>query len=141
MSILKPAPTRLAALVALTGFTAVLLGALGAHALKDTLLARGTAAAWETAAHYQLAHALAALALLAWSAAASEHAPTLRRIAGWWLLGAWLFAGSIYVLALGGPRFLGPVTPLGGLALLTGWARLLVLAFKLGRDSAPPPTD
>ncbi len=139
MSILKPGPARLAALVALTGFTSVLLGALGAHALKDTLLARGTTAAWETAAHYQLAHALASLAALAWSAAAPDHALALRRIAGWWLLGAWLFAGSIYVLALGGSRFLGPVTPLGGLALLTGWTRLTVLAFKLGRNPAPPP--
>lgn len=131
-------PARLPALTALTGFTAVLLGALGAHNLKDTLAARGTASAWETAAHYQLAHALAALAALAWSAAAPVQAPALRRIAGWWLLGAWLFAGSIYALALGGPRVLGPVTPLGGLAFLTGWALLFVLALRLGRDPAGP---
>jgi uncharacterized membrane protein YgdD (TMEM256/DUF423 family) len=138
MSLPLTGPARLAAAVALTGFTAVLLGALGAHALKDALLSRGTTAAWETAAHYQLAHALAALAALAWSAAAPAHAPALRRIAGWWLLGAWLFAGSIYTLALGGPRFLGPVTPLGGLAFLTGWALLFVLALRLGRDPADP---
>jgi uncharacterized membrane protein YgdD (TMEM256/DUF423 family) len=140
MSWLKPGSALLTVLIALTGFTAVLLGALGAHALKDTLAARGTTSAWETAAHYQLAHALAALAAVAWSAAAPVHAPGLRRIAGWWLLGAWLFAGSIYALALGGPRVLGPVTPLGGLAFLTGWVLLFVLALRLNRATSGPET-
>jgi uncharacterized membrane protein YgdD (TMEM256/DUF423 family) len=127
---LKP-HARLTALSALTGFTAVLLGALGAHTLKTTLLALGTVSAWETAAHYQLLHAVATLAALAWSAAEPARAPALQRIAAWWLLGAWLFAGSIYALALGGPRFLGPITPLGGLAFLTGWTLLFILALRL----------
>ncbi len=130
-------PARLAALVALTGLTAVSLGALGAHALKETLLIRGTADAWATAAQYQLAHALASLGALAWAAAEPSRAAALRRIAAWWLLGAWLFAGSIFILALGGPRLLGPVTPLGGLALLLGWFKLVLFSLGLGRSTTP----
>jgi uncharacterized membrane protein YgdD (TMEM256/DUF423 family) len=138
MSALLQSRARLIAFAALTGFTAVLLGALGAHALKTTLLARGTLNAWETAAHYQLAHAIAALATLVWSAAEPSRAPALHRISGWWLLGAWLFSGSIYTLALGGPRFVGPFTPLGGLAFLAGWALLFTLALRLRGDSSDP---
>ncbi len=140
MSAFLPPRSRLIAFAALTGFTAVLLGAMGAHSLKSGLLARGTLDAWETAAHYQLAHALAALAALVWSTAEPARAPALHRIAGWWLFGAWLFSGSIYTLALGGPRFFGPVTPLGGLAFLTGWALLFMLAFRPGHDAADPDT-
>lgn len=121
-----PKPIYLTFLTALNGFSAVLLGALGAHALKDRLNARGSLESWHTAAHYQLAHAVAAVALLAWATAQPESRARLHRVAGLWQLGALLFAGSIYGLALGGPRFLGPITPLGGLAFLAGWALLAV---------------
>lgn len=132
----------LAFCAALQGFVAVLLGALGAHPLKEALLARSAFEAWQTATHYHLAHAVGSLALLAWAASFNSAARAVRLVrAAWlWQLGCLLFAGSIYGLALGGPRFLGPITPLGGLAFLTGWAMLA--AESLRRTSAPsaPPS-
>lgn len=114
----------------LSGFIAVLLGALGAHPLKTTLAAREATQAWQTASHYQLVHSVACLALAAWAAADSSRGAALQRICILWLIGCLLFSGSIYALALGGPRLLGPVTPLGGLAFLAGW---LLLAWEAGR--------
>ena len=116
--------TPLTACTAANGFLAVLLGALGAHALKDTLSAQNTLGSWQTASHYHLAHVLGTLALLAWSAAQPEKASSLHRVGWFWQAGCLLFAGSIYILALGGPRILGPITPLGGLAFLAGWVLL-----------------
>lgn len=128
-----PKPSYLMLLTALNGFSAVLLGALGAHALHDTLVGRGRLDAWNTASHYQLAHAVAGLAALAWAAARPEFGKNLTRAASCWLIGSLLFSGSIYGLALGGPRFLGPITPLGGLAFLAGW---LLVAFDSLRPRA-----
>lgn len=113
-------------LTALNGFTAVLLGALGAHALRETLASRGRLDAWHTAANYQLAHAIAGLAVLVWATCRPTDAKALSRIATCWFAGSVLFSGSIYALALGGPKLLGPVTPLGGLAFLAGWALLAI---------------
>jgi uncharacterized membrane protein YgdD (TMEM256/DUF423 family) len=104
----------------LLGFTGVALGAFGAHALKDTLAAHGTTSAWQTAVLYHLLHAVALAALPRW--------PWVSRC---WIAGVVLFSGSLYWLSLGGPKFLGPVTPLGGLALLFGWALLAWSAFRL----------
>ena len=101
----------------LLGFTGVALGAFGAHALKETLVAKGTTATWQTAVLYHLLHALALLALAGWAGSW----PNARWIGLCWSLGVVLFSGSLYWLALGGPKLLGPVTPLGGLALLAGW--------------------
>ena len=121
-----PKPPCLIFLSAANGFVAVALGALGAHALKERLTLRGSLSAWQTASGYELAHAVACLAILAWATAQAERRPALHRIAVCWLIGSLLFAGSIYILALGGPRFLGPVTPLGGVAFLVGWALLAI---------------
>ena len=110
----------------LLGFTGVAFGAFGAHALKDTLTARGTTSLWQTAGLYHLLHSVALVAL-------SSGASTLRNvnlIALCWTVGVVLFSGSLYWLALGGPTALGPVTPLGGLALLTGWAAVAWQAWK-----------
>ncbi|HVT74398.1 MAG TPA: DUF423 domain-containing protein [Lacunisphaera sp.] len=101
----------------LLGFIGVALGAFGAHALKDTLAARGSASTWQTAVLYQLVHAVALLALAAWG----DGLPHARAIGVCWVVGVLFFSGSLYWLALGGPRFLGPVTPLGGLLFLIGW--------------------
>lgn len=117
-------PPRHLVLTACSGFIAVLLGALGAHALKPKLLAQGTLDAWTTAAHYHLLHTVACLALFTWAIAQPSRAARLSRVSTCWLLGCLLFSGSIYVLALGGPKFLGPITPLGGLAFLAGWLLL-----------------
>jgi uncharacterized membrane protein YgdD (TMEM256/DUF423 family) len=103
----------------LLGFTGVALGAFGAHALKEALAANGTTATWQTAVLYHLIHAAALVAL-----------PGLPWVGRCWIAGVVLFSGSLYWLALGGPKFLGPVTPLGGLALLLGWALLAWHAFK-----------
>ena len=101
----------------LLGFTGVALGAFGAHALKETLAARGTASTWQTAVLYHLIHAVALLAL----AGQAGGWANARWIGACWSLGVILFSGSLYWLSVGGPKFLGPVTPLGGLAFLTGW--------------------
>ena len=120
-------------LIALSGFLAVLLGALGAHALKDTLNAHSALGSWQTAAHYHLAHSIACLALVAWASSQPARTRRLQRIVAFWLLGGLLFAGSIYGLALGA-RFLWPLTPLGGLAFLAGWA---LLGLEATRDQQP----
>lgn len=100
---------------------AVAAGAFGAHMLRPILDAT-MLGAFETGARYQMYHALA-LCLLAGIA---ERNPTLRMAAvGWlFLIGMLLFSGSLYVLALSGVRWVGAFTPLGGAALITGWALL-----------------
>jgi uncharacterized membrane protein YgdD (TMEM256/DUF423 family) len=109
-------------LAGLNGFAAVAIGAFGAHALKDTLELHDTQGAWKTASTYHLVHAVACLALIAWTEAKPANAAKLPCALRLWLLGCLLFSGSLYILALGGPRFFGPITPLGGLAFLAGWA-------------------
>ena len=102
----------------------VVLGAFGAHALKQRL-EPSRLDAWNTAVEYHLLHALALLALGLYASATGRKV-TLP--AAGFSAGIALFSGSIYLLALGGPRWLGPVTPLGGLCLIFGWLALLGLA-------------
>jgi len=110
------------------GATGVALGAFGAHALRESLLERGMTNAWETGVRYHVLHSVALLALAAWQKQAAD----TDRLIGWtarlWAIGVILFAGSLYGLALGGPRWLGPVTPLGGLAFIAGWIGLIAAA-------------
>jgi len=126
------------ALGAACGGLGVVLGAFGAHALKARL---GEAAlqTWQTAVSYQLVHALALLAvgILIRLVAPLGGEPTsvapdrLLGVAGLsFALGVLLFSGSLYALALGGPRWLGPVTPLGGVAFIAGWIALAVAALR-----------
>lgn len=109
---------------ALSGFIAVAIGAFGAHGVTDerarTLI--------ETGARYQMFHTLAVFAAL-WLA---ERAPAAQWAAPAFLLGVALFSGSLYALAFGAPRFIGAVTPIGGLFFLMGW---LVLAWAALRRS------
>lgn len=106
---------------AFSALVAVAAGAFGAHALRSRL-APDLLAVFETAARYQMYHALALLAV-AW-AADRWPGPSVRW-AGWlFVIGTVLFSGSLYLLALSGVRWLGAVTPLGGAALLAGWACL-----------------
>jgi uncharacterized membrane protein YgdD (TMEM256/DUF423 family) len=109
-------------LAALLGGTAVALGAFAAHGLEgDARAARLV----ETAARYQMWHALALLAVAA-----------LRLPAPWavhgWLAGIVLFCGSLYGLALGAPGWIGLVTPFGGAAFILGWAALALAAWRGG---------
>jgi uncharacterized membrane protein YgdD (TMEM256/DUF423 family) len=118
----------------LLGATGVAFGALGAHALQGFLLERGMTSAWETAAHYHIIHSVALLAAAAWLRSA---AGAVQRRLGWaaacWVAGTVLFSGSLYGMALGGPHWLWPATPLGGLALLAGW--LCVAASALAKEN------
>ena len=116
----------------IAGLSGVALGALGAHALKITLMERGMMQAWETGARYHLFHAVALLGLGAWERAAIKGATSsLVTATAWcWCAGTLLFSGSLYWLALGGPRILGPITPLGGVALMAGWLLVGILAFR-----------
>jgi uncharacterized membrane protein YgdD (TMEM256/DUF423 family) len=110
-----------------SGFVAVAAGAFGAHALK-TRLPADLLGAFETGARYQMYHALA-LGLVAFGRGRVTSA--LWDWSGWmFLLGTLLFSGSLYVLALTGTRAWGAVTPLGGLALLAGWALFVIAGFR-----------
>lgn len=121
----------LLAVASLVGASGVGLGAFGAHALRSRLLASDTLSTWETAVHYHLLHAVAMLALVACARSFSPALQGALHLSGWlFLVGVILFSGSLYGLALGGPRWLGPVTPLGGLAFILGWLWLLKPAFS-----------
>jgi uncharacterized membrane protein YgdD (TMEM256/DUF423 family) len=113
------------------GATGVITGALGAHPIRPALEAAGTLAAWETACRFQLVHAAALLGFAGWLR--SGPAPCARA-AAWaprlWIAGTALFSGSIYALALGAPRWLGPVTPVGGVALIAGWVLAALAALS-----------
>lgn len=120
--------SRLAAILgAAFGGTAVALGAFGAHALRARLDSRALEI-YETGVRYQMYHAFALFAA-AWLL--SRNAPAGG--AAWaFVIGIAFFSGSLYLMALTGWAWLGPVTPLGGLAFLTGWALLVRAAMKLG---------
>jgi uncharacterized membrane protein YgdD (TMEM256/DUF423 family) len=105
-------------LVGLAGASAVLLGAFGAHALRGTLDAAHYEL-WHTAVEYHLWHALAlAAAVLCGRRKASRVAVLV------FTLGIVMFSGSLYALALGATRWVGIVTPVGGLAFMVGWIAL-----------------
>ncbi len=114
---------RFVVLAAVLGGTGVLLGAFGAHALEARLEEAGTTGLWETGVRYQIWHALALLAIAGLRPGASA-----RWLPGLFGLGALLFSGSLYGLALGGPGVvLGPITPLGGVLLASAWITTGVL--------------
>ena len=114
---------------ALAGLLAVTFGAFGAHALRGRLddYARGV---FETAVQYHFYHALA-LALVG-VLLLSQPATGLLKSSGWlFLIGIAVFSGSLYLLAITGIKWLGAVTPLGGLAFIAGWGCLAAAAWKL----------
>jgi uncharacterized membrane protein YgdD (TMEM256/DUF423 family) len=106
-------------IAAVVGFLAVALGAFGAHGLKVRLDEMGTLAIWEKATLYHLVHSVVLLVV------------AIRRPAfgAAWILffgGILLFSGSLYLLAFTGVRWLGMITPIGGLSLLAGWISLAI---------------
>jgi uncharacterized membrane protein YgdD (TMEM256/DUF423 family) len=106
----------IAVLAALSGALAVAAGAFGAHG------AQGDAAEWlKTGAQYQMVHAVAALIAVQMGA---------RGPAWLFLGGALIFAGTLYAMALGQPRWLGAVTPIGGAGLILGWLWLASAAAR-----------
>jgi uncharacterized membrane protein YgdD (TMEM256/DUF423 family) len=113
-------------LAAVLGGLAVLIGAFGAHGLKGRVSAE-LLDVYDIGVRYHFYHALALLALATaatglwksrWTAAA----------AGAWIAGILLFSGSLYALALTGVRWLGAITPMGGVAFVAGWVCLLLAA-------------
>src|SRR5512132_789196 len=115
------------ALGGLIGFLGVGLGAFGAHALKGHMEA-DMLATFEIGVRYQMYHALALLAV-GW--ACTRWPGTVLTASGWlFVAGTIVFSGSLYALSLGGMRWLGAVTPIGGLALLAGWLCLAWAVWK-----------
>lgn len=105
-------------LASLVGALGVAAAAFGAHGLEEIATPQQVRW-WAIGAAMQLVTAPALLA-------AFLHSERVRPIVGWlWVLGVALFSGSLYSMALGGPRILGAVTPLGGVALIAGWLGLL----------------
>lgn len=111
--------TLLFRLAAALCFLAVALGAFGAHALRSMLEGHGMLDVWNKAVFYHFIHAIALLVLALFG--------TTNRGA-WWLLfaGIFIFSGSLYVMALTNLRWLGAITPLGGICFLAGWAWLII---------------
>ena len=113
---------------ALLSGLAVGLGAFAAHGLEGSVTPRD-GATFETGARYQMYHGLALLLL----AALPPGHRRLRAAAAWcFVLGTLLFSGSLYLLVLTGPRWLGAVTPVGGTLFLAGWVALAASARRAG---------
>jgi uncharacterized membrane protein YgdD (TMEM256/DUF423 family) len=112
---------------ALSALLAVAAGAFGAHALRHRM-APDTLGVFEIGARYHMYHALGLLAA-AWAVTRWPGGATT--IAGWlFVAGTVIFSGSLYALSLTGQRWLGAVTPLGGLAFILGWAALAWAALR-----------
>jgi uncharacterized membrane protein YgdD (TMEM256/DUF423 family) len=111
-------------IAAASGVLAVIAGAFGAHGLQSRLTAEQLGS-WSTASQYHLLHSVALLALALYARVGEV---SIRWPAGLFLAGIVLFSGSIYLLLLTQMRWLGPVTPIGGLCLIAGWGSLVTLA-------------
>jgi uncharacterized membrane protein YgdD (TMEM256/DUF423 family) len=116
-------------LASLSGMLAVMLGAFGAHGLKSRL-SEQSLSVFETAVQYHFYHSLALLAV--GLIAISQPQVALLKSSGWlFVIGIVVFSGSLYLLSITGIRWLGAITPLGGLAFIGGWACLAAASWKL----------
>jgi uncharacterized membrane protein YgdD (TMEM256/DUF423 family) len=104
------------------GFLAVALGAFGAHGLKGTLEVNQTTAVWEKAVLYHFIHAVMLFVL--------AQRPLLRGAWVCFLVGIVVFSGSLYILAVSNVKWLGAITPVGGVSFLAGWLWLFLRAGK-----------
>ena len=125
---------------ALSGVLSVALGAFGAHGLKK-IVSPDMLVTFQTGVHYQFIHTLALLALsiLLLTPATKAVSSLLKWSANLIIIGIALFSGSLYTMTFmsvsgGFPAWLGPITPIGGLAFIMGWIFLMVAAFKLPID-------
>jgi uncharacterized membrane protein YgdD (TMEM256/DUF423 family) len=138
-------PRRWLLIGALLGGLGVTLGAFGAHGLKSALADQGLDQAglaralenWETAARYQMYHALALLAV-GWLAT-RRRGPAIHLAGAGMTLGTLIFSGCLYLLVLTGQKWLGAIVPLGGTLLIAGWACLAAAAGGLA--DSPEPAD
>lgn len=110
-------------IAAILGFLAVALGAFGAHGLKDLLIRLDTLSIWEKAVFYHLIHSAVLLFL-------AVQAPLPVLAYALFFAGILIFSGSLYILAFTGAKWLGAVTPVGGLCLLGGWLVLSIATPK-----------
>lgn len=128
---------------ALSAAIAVAAGAFGAHAMRERVDAR-MLEVWETAARYQMYHALALILVAVLLARVEDRedrenreerragAPRLLRAAGWcFVAGALLFSGSLYAMTLTGVTALGAITPVGGVCFIAGWLLLAIHAIRV----------
>ena len=116
------------AIAAIFGGLSVGAGAFATHALRERLSERSLEF-FETAARYQMYHALALL-LVALLISRAEFPQPLFVVAGWsFIIGVLIFSGSLYALSLTNIKVLGAITPLGGAAFIAGWGALAIAAF------------
>lgn len=109
----------------------VAAGAFGAHALRARLEPR-LLEVFETGARYQMYHAFGLLAVAWVLSRLPADATQLARVGGWaFVAGTLLFSGSLYAMALSGLRWLGAITPLGGVCFIAGWVLLALAARQL----------
>jgi uncharacterized membrane protein YgdD (TMEM256/DUF423 family) len=126
---------------AISGLLSVTLGAFGAHALKK-LVSPDMLTTYQTAVQYQFIHSLVLLALAILMLMLAANPAVINKLklsANLMIIGILLFSGSLYTMTLmsvsgGFPVWLGPITPIGGLAFIMGWIFLMVAAFKLPVD-------
>ena len=118
---------------AVNGFIAVALGAFGAHGLSSRVTPQRLGN-WQTAVQYQMFHVVALIAI-AWLIRELGPLPLLRVSGRLFLAGILLFSGSLYVLVLTEQRWLGMVTPVGGVCFLVGWALLAYTCLQEMRAS------
>jgi uncharacterized membrane protein YgdD (TMEM256/DUF423 family) len=110
-------------MAAASGALAVMLGAFGAHGLKDLLAQNGTAGIWEKAVFYHFIHTVMLFIL-------AQRQPL--KAGPWWCFcsGILVFSGSLYLLALTNLHWLGAITPIGGLGLIAGWVWLALASWQ-----------
>lgn len=109
------------------GGLALALGAFGAHFVR-TRIDPAALAWWETAVQYQMWHGLAILAL------GLAGGKVFRLPAGLLLAGTLVFSGTLYAMALGAPRWLGAITPMGGVLMIAGWCAIILVAARRSRN-------
>ena len=113
---------------AVLGALSVMIGAFGAHALKATLEAEGRLDTFETAVKYQFYHTLALLMI---GILLYHIHDKLLGYAGLSIIaGVLIFSGSLYILCLSGIRWMGVITPIGGLLMIVGWVLLFVAVYR-----------
>ena len=120
----------LLAMAGTLGLTAVMLGAFGAHGLRDRL-APSLLEIYRTGVLYHLVHALVVLAV----AFGADRLRRPRLVAGLFTAGIAIFSGTLYLLAITATMWLGAITPVGGLLLLAGWASLIFEGFRRDRPT------
>jgi len=111
-------------IASLSGAVAVGLGAFGAHALKNKLSSNGYLETYQTAVQYHFIHTLALLFI---GLIIKQYPSNLLNYSGWaMIIGIILFSGSLYTLSITGIKWLGAITPIGGLAFIIGWVLIFV---------------